>query len=859
MQNVKINHLSNRLPVYHLKTTKAPVVTLQVWVKTGSADELALEAGLSHFIEHLVFKGTQRFAPGEIAQVVESAGGELNAYTSFDQTVFYVTVPKHKFEVAALVLSEMLIHPSFDPVEVDNEREVVVEEIKMGLDQPGRVSSKMLFNQMFKGHPYSLPVIGTEDNIRRVPVEEIKQYFGERYTGHNMSLVCVGDLDEDNLKTLEKYFKDLSFEGLPKKDRRRTPVSLSDKHYVHQKSEFEKDYFYLSWPMEGYKSLESETAELMALLLGQGESSFLYKELKLKKGLCRSIGASYFGGEESGIFVVSGVAIEDELTKLMLELPKTIKAFLLQEDVRQDILKARNIFDSEAAYSEESISSLCRNIGDDWLYYNKVGETEEKKNRILNLDEEDLSIFAKKIFSKKPYLSVLSKEEKLGDVGPLLSSFFDLSSIVPAFKKPEFKKTLDEVQLKPKVQHQEKRTWQTQRGSKVIFIPQAVGSVVSVKVAFEGGELLATDEQQGLVSLFGNLWGREFRDLNEHEVASKMDFYCSSFNAFSGKHSVGLSLTTLSKYFDDLSIFFSKSIKEAVFSEEVLEREKQNLTSQIKSRVDRPSAIAFKAFSQMLFKDHVYSRDSLGVEEHIAKINVESLEKYLKKLLAQRCVFSIVGDLKEEAVVSLVQDFEQHLKPVEGAIFEAPKVVKPKIGGEKNIASDKNQSHIIVGYPAFAFNDEKKKLHLDMISALLGGQGGRLFIELRDKASLAYSVAPLDYAGFLGGYFGGYIACDPAKRETAVKMMKEEFVKVSRADFSEEEMEWMRNQVVGKFAMSSQRNSFISDTVLFDALYGLDPFEYENLEHKVHAVSGEDLKNTMKEVLSGPEFVVSVG
>jgi len=858
MQNLKTDYLSNKLPVYHLKTTKAPVVTLQVWVKTGSADELKSEAGLSHFIEHLVFKGTDKFAPGEIAQVVEAAGGELNAYTSFDQTVFYVTVPKHKFEVAAQVLSQMLIFPKFDPTEVDNEREVVVEEIKMGLDQPGRVSSKMLFDQMFKGHPYSLPVIGTEENIRRVPVDEIKNYFGERYTGHNMSLVCVGDIEESDLKTLEVYFKDLSFEGLPKQNRERASVKLNTEHFLHQKSEFEKDYFYISWPMKGYKSSESEVAELMALLLGQGESSFLYDDLKLQKGLCRSIGASYFGGEENGIFVVSGVTIGDEVEKLAEELPRSIEAFLKQKDISKDITKARNIFDSESAYSEESIASMCRNIGDDWLYYNKMGATEDKKNRILSLKEDDLKAFAQNIFAKKPYLSFLSKEEVSDKVKALPESLYKLSNVEPAFTEQKVENGPEQIELKKAPSEQSKKTWKTDRGSQVIFVPQTIGSVVSVKVAFEGGELLASDEEQGLVSLFGNIWAREFTDLNEQEVAAKMDFYCSSFGAFSGKHSVGLSLTTLSKYFKDLSPFFAKSLKSAAFTPEVLEREKQSLVSQLRSRVDRPSAVAFKEFSKLIFKDHIYSRDSLGVEEQIEKITVDSLAKYLGRLLSQRCVFSFVGDLEEQQVKDLVSDFEAHLNEVGESLLNTKGVNFPKSGSSYKGESEKNQTHIIMGYPAFDYTDEKK-LHLDMVSALLGGQGGRLFIELRDKASLAYSVAPLDFAGFLGGYFGGYIACDPSKRETAISMMKAEFKKTTTNLFTLDEMNWMKNQILGKFAMSSQRNSFISDTVLFDALYGLDPFEHENLEARINRITAVDLQNTMKEVFAGPEFVVSVG
>src|SRR6185437_5049361 len=146
--------LKNGLNVLLVESHKSPVLSIQMWVKTGSADEKKGEEGISHFIEHLVFKGTEKFGVGEIAALVEGSGGELNAYTSFDQTVFYVTISKAFVETGLEVISEMMGFPEFDPAEIDNEREVVVEEIKRGNDSLGRRSSQLLFSANFKKHPY---------------------------------------------------------------------------------------------------------------------------------------------------------------------------------------------------------------------------------------------------------------------------------------------------------------------------------------------------------------------------------------------------------------------------------------------------------------------------------------------------------------------------------------------------------------------------------------------------------------------------------------------------------------------------------------------------------------------------------
>lgn len=206
MKTKKIK-LKNGLKVLLIESHKSPVVSVQMWVKTGSADEKKGEEGISHFIEHLVFKGTEKFKTNEIAALVEGSGGELNAYTSFDQTVFYVTISKNFQNVALDVVSQMMGFPLFDAQEIDNEREVVIEEIKRGLDSQSRRSSQLMFSTVFKKHAYGLPVIGYEKNIKKFSPQKIKKFYQDRYNPSNMCLVVAGDFDTKKMQAeVESYF-----------------------------------------------------------------------------------------------------------------------------------------------------------------------------------------------------------------------------------------------------------------------------------------------------------------------------------------------------------------------------------------------------------------------------------------------------------------------------------------------------------------------------------------------------------------------------------------------------------------------------------------------------------------------------
>jgi zinc protease len=204
--------LPNGLKVILLPSHKSPVVTVHAWVRTGSADELKGEEGISHFIEHLLFKGTRKFKVGEIASLVEGCGGEINAYTSFDQTVFHITLSKHFADRAVESLADMMGFPAFDPKETDNEREVVIDEIKRSNDSPQRASSRLLFETVYKTHPYRIPVIGYEENIRKFTPQQIQQYYKGRYSPQNMSLLVVGDFQVPEMKELVKS----QFGAIPK-------------------------------------------------------------------------------------------------------------------------------------------------------------------------------------------------------------------------------------------------------------------------------------------------------------------------------------------------------------------------------------------------------------------------------------------------------------------------------------------------------------------------------------------------------------------------------------------------------------------------------------------------------------------
>ena len=199
--------LDNGLSVVLVEDHSAPVVALNVWVRTGSADEKPEQWGMAHVHEHMLFKGTERRGVGEIAATVEGAGGNINAFTSYDMTVYHITMASQDAAVGVDVLSDAVLHSTFDAGELAKEEEVVIEEIRRSDDTPDSMISKTLFETAYTRHPYRREVIGTQESVRSFSRQGLLDFYHYWYVPNNMTFVAVGDFKSaDVLAQIKQAF-----------------------------------------------------------------------------------------------------------------------------------------------------------------------------------------------------------------------------------------------------------------------------------------------------------------------------------------------------------------------------------------------------------------------------------------------------------------------------------------------------------------------------------------------------------------------------------------------------------------------------------------------------------------------------
>jgi len=857
--------LKNGLSVLLIENHKSPVVSVQMWVKTGSADESRGQEGISHFIEHLVFKGTNKYGVGEIASSVEAAGGELNAYTSFDQTVFHVTISKHFVDIATDVISEMMGFPKFDPKEVDNEREVVIEEIKRGNDSPHRQASQTLFKTAYKSHPYGIPVIGYDKVIKSVSGKKIDQYFKSRYVPTNMHLVIVGDFDTKEMKAkIEKQFGIFENYKLKKISRKKEKAQAQARIMV-KRADFEESILHLAWPIPGAAHKDVPVLDMLAMILGQGDSSRLVKRLRMDSAIVNSIGAGSFTPKDQGLFSISVTLNQDKLKDALENIMIEIERALSQLPSAEEIKKAIVNLESEQFYSLETVDGIARTAGSlenlmgDYKYFQKY------LKQVYAITPELLIKTARKyLLPSRINVSCLVKDSEK-EIERIFKSWvksykktYEKSVKLKTPKSEKFKKPpmkLPPVGLSTNLKIEKIKL---SSGVTLIFRTNKSTPILNARAAALGGLRAEDQEHLGSSDLLSRVWTSGTKSLSELEIQNKIENMAGGISAFSGRNSVGLNMQTLSPFESEAIELFSEVLVAPVLNSQSIEREKHMMQEALRSRDDNPAQVASLLFLQALFAGHPYANDMMGTQESIARLDKNYLERHLKTMLnLDNMMIVVTGDANKAKWISALEKASQqlshgsHLKTHFEHQATGVEVRKFKL-------MNKEQTHILLGYKGLTIDDPRRHA-LQVMQSILAGQGGRLFLELRDKESLAYTVSPMHMDGIDTGYFGAYIGCSPEKGKKAISMLEVEFEKLVDKKIADDELARAKKYLIGRHDIDLQRNSTIGSSLLFNELYGIDCSETFKFADRINQVSPQDVQEIAAEIFKQKAVISAVG
>jgi zinc protease len=387
------------------------VTSFSVWFKTGSRNETDVDSGISHFIEHLIFKGSKTGKVNELSKTIESLGGKLNGATSKDFTYYYFTIASKFADTAMDGMMDCLLNPAFNAEEIEKERKVVMEEIVRKQDNPYGYLYEKISGVSYQTHPYRRPVIGTKEVIANLSRETLLKYYSEHYTPENTVIVAVGDFDYKELADkIRKYFK-----GGEKN--RSLPLVNIKKDFINGKIEeetaFKQTYMANSWLAPSVSNPDNYAMDVLAVALGQGTSSRLYRQVKENRQLCYRISANYSTMKDEGLFIVQGELDYKDKEKYKLALREELEKVKKEGILQAELDKVITMIENNYIYDHETNEAVCQALG----YYEAVASYKQELtyvDKIRAVTVEDVKRVAEKYLVGEPAEAVLkeSKENK---------------------------------------------------------------------------------------------------------------------------------------------------------------------------------------------------------------------------------------------------------------------------------------------------------------------------------------------------------------------------------------------------------------------------------------------------------------
>jgi zinc protease len=842
--------LGNGLTVVIEENRANPVVAIQVWVKVGAADESPAEAGIAHVFEHMLFKGTARRAVGEIARTVEAAGGEINAHTSHDQTVYEMTLPSDLLELGLDIMADAVFSSSFEATEVEREKEVIIEEFKRGRDNPGRSAMEGLFAKAFTTHTYGRPVIGLEQTIRDLKRETLLDFLHRWYKPGNMALVIVGDVDAaDAVARVKRLFGSVTGNaGRPPR-----PVEPPQEAFRFVSAEQESNQVYLNigFPIPGVRDPLAHRYDLLAQVLGGGQGSRLFRRLKLEKPLVNSIAASAYTPVDPGLFIVGismdpGVLPAEVLGAVFEELSRSGEGI-----PREELDRAVVNIESDFVYQLQTVAGEAGSLG---FFETSVGELKARESYldlVRGTTREDVSRLAQTLFvPERMSVSVVSPQGKTAITGEELLAIARraLGDSPGAATGAVGDQVAGEVASRT-----------LSNGLRVLVRRRTGTPVVSFRLALLGGLRYDPPGKEGLSNLCAINWSRGSAGWDRKAIVSLMDETASSLDPFSGNNSLGLTLTTLSRFRDRTLPLLLDLITAPTFPRDEFDKTRTEVLRRIRARRDDLAGSTIELLARTLFTGHPYRSPSTGTEASVGAVTPEDVGAFYRRTARPgSMVLSVVGDIDPEG---LFAELEKGLGGWNPGLPEIPTVAPEPVMGDSRKAEDRReglmQAHLAIGYPGCAIGDPDRHAW-EVLNAVLTGQGGRLFTELRDRQSLAYAVSSFVVLGIDPGYLGIYIGLSPEKVPEAERGIAAQIAAIAAEPVAAEELERAKRYLIGQRVIDGQSYAAMASELAFAELYGLGLDDALGYPEKIRRVSAEDLLRVAKRFLAPGRHATAV-
>ncbi|WP_026082813.1 M16 family metallopeptidase [Mastigocladopsis repens] len=873
-QGVRKTVLENGLTVLTKEVHTAPVVSVQVWYRVGSRNEKAGENGISHQLEHLMFKGTTD-RPVQFGRLFSALGSQFNAFTSYDETAYFGTVQRDKLEALLTLEADRMEGALVGAEQLTSEKRVVISELQGYENSPGYRLNRAVMRSAFPNRTYGLPVGGTKADVEKFTVQQVRDYYNTYYSPDNATLVITGDFaTEPVLKSVQQ-----TFGKLPKRASRvggdetekgtispsSSPVSSGGKKSpIVLKEPGSAALLQVVYPLPNVTHPDVPAIDVMDAILTGGRSSQLYQAL-VESGLASSISASPAELIEPGWYEINATAAPgQELSKIASVLQQSL-AKLQQEQVSvAELNRAKTQLQASFVLSNQDITSQATQLGysqtvtRDYRYIERyleaiakvtAADVQRVAKTYLNPAKQTIGFFEPTLPGGKPGSSSAGSDRTVENFSP--GKPVDPAELAK-YLPPATSATASTQQPLPE-------QFTLKNGLRVLLLADHSVPTVNLSGQIDAGSEFDKNQTAGLSSLVATNLMNGTQTKNALTLAKALEDRGASLGFNATREGVSIGGNGLSANLPILIQTLADVVQNATFPENQLELSRQRALISLKVQLDDPRGLGRRVFQQAIYPEN-HPFHSFPTEESLKSVTrADVLRFYQEHYRPDTTTIALVGDFEPNQVKALFnQAFGKWQAQGEPPTLNLAPVSLPETMKRlSSVIPGKAEAVTYIGYNGISRKDPRFYSAL-VLNQILGGDtlSSRLGTEVRDRQGLTYGIYSAFAAGVQPGPFLIQMQTAPGDAQKAVASTLALLKQLREQGVTEAELNTAKRSITNSYPVDLANPSNVASIILDNAVYGLSQEEIREFPKRIETVTLDQVQQAIEELIQPDKLVI---
>ncbi|MCK5565220.1 MAG: insulinase family protein [Planctomycetes bacterium] len=866
--------LDNGMKVITVEDFSCPIVAVQVWYHVGSKNEDPARQGFAHMFEHMMFKGTDLVGEQDHFNFIQRVGGSNNAYTGYDTTVYLETLPADQIELALWLESERMNFLKIDQGRFDTERKVVEEELRMGENRPYGTLFKKEVKELFKLHPYKWTPIGKLAHLRAASVAELRAFWTKYYVPNNATLVVVGAVKHNDAQKLaRKYFGWIPRMDDPEPVTVREPQKTAPQTIVIDDENAPAGMVEKIWLTVPLGHKDEAVLDLLASILGGGNSSRLYRDIVAERQLAVGADAGTFNLEHSGVFQATATHNPDANTDQILKLIDTHIENIKQNGVTaKELEKAKNKMLKGLVVENLKIDSKARSIGNAAVVKGNPERANDRLNEIRNVTQNDIQRAANYYLDNNKATTFMVRPNTKGAMAGQKDSEESQVTAKPELtppptgrkgvKRPDtFAKTAPFAQLKAAKFTPSFTRTRLSNGIKVIVIPNDEVPFVSVMFGTTNGAV--TEQKPGTAGMTAKMLTKGTDNYTEAELVNTLEQKAISLHGSANMDTFTVNANCLTEHTDLAVELMAEVVRQPTFDKEEFDKLKKQVITKLQIASQQPRYLVEKQFRKALYHDHPYSRTVEGSVEDVKALTTEHLKSWHECFVqpsGSTIIFS--GDITEQKAVELTKKYFKNWIPTVDCdrMTILPPDMKPKDTHIYIVDRPGSvQSEIRIGQAGITRHTPEKYFVSRIVSNYFGWSfNSRLNESIRVKKGLTYGA----WGGYNAQNLAGQLKCSTfTKNETTAQTVQaviDELTILTSKPPTDKELNDSKTYFAGSFVRNRETPQQVAGDLWLIESQKLGDDYLNNLLKTLAKTTKDDCIDLAKETVNTNQLVIVV-